>query len=595
MRKLHDDAVNRLSLTNAFVFAPVLHFKTNKECCPQCQTKLKVHHTDTRQVYMLDIGKCKAHRTFMFCPDCKGVYPPEDFEKSVPSYSNVGYDVMVLTGRLIFCEHHTIMETISELKKRNVHISSSQVAYLAQKFIFYLSVLHQQAGAMLKMRIRQKGGYILHIDGTCEGASPHLVSAIDEVSNFVLANVKIPSESKEQVVPFLQQIRKQYGEPLAVSSDMGRALLAAISEVFPGTPNYICHFHFLRDLGKDLLEKQYSIIRAKLKNSGISAQLRYRLRYYFNNKPQNIDVGEISQIAQTSKPINMQDSAAIKQLCHVLLLWALDGKKQGNGFGFPFDRPHAEFYKRLYVLWEQLNTFQEKCTTNKPTFKFIARIIDDLSPLVNDIQCMTAYQMLTKKQTVFDELRQALAIALPNTTKGLNDAGEEIAMDTIEKRVKKFKDDLVKAKGYHKSTAYQKLIGQIDKYWGKLFCDPIKVSTPAGDSFIQPQRTNNILEQFFRGMRRSHRRATGNSSMCKKLQSMIADTPLVKNLDNPEYMDIILNGKESLEETFAEISQKEVMKKMQEAKKDETKIPRKVLLLVRQKETMAKLLYLIAS
>jgi len=247
------------------------------------------------------------------------------------------------------------------------------------------------------------------------------------------------------------------------------------------------------------------------------------------------------------------------------------------------------------VLWEQLNTFQEKCITNKPILKFIARIIDDLSPLVNDIQCMAAYQMLAKKQTVFDEFRQALAIALPNTTKGLNDAGEDIAMDTIEKRVKKFRNDLVKAKGYHKSTAYQKLIGQIDKYWEKLFCDSIKVSTPAGDSFIQPQRTNNILEQFFRGMRRSHRRTTGNSSMCKKLHSMIADTPLVKNLDNPEYMDIILNGKKSLEETFAEISQKEVMKKMQEAKKDETKIPRKVLLLVRQKETMAKLIYLIAS
>ena len=76
---------------------------------------------------------------------------------------------------------------------------------------------------------------------------------------------------------------------------------------------------------------------------------------------------------------------------------------------------------------------------------------------------------------------------------------------------------------------------------------------------------------------------------------MIADTPLVKNLDNPEYMDIILNGKKSLEETFAEISQKEIMKKMHEAKMDEAKIPRKVLLLVRQKETMAKLIYLIAS
>ena len=83
--------------------------------------------------------------------------------------------------------------------------------------------------------------------------------------------------------------------------------------------------------------------------------------------------------------------------------------------------------------------------------------------------------------------------------------------------------------------------------------------------------------------------------MRKKLQSMIADTPLVKNLDNPEYMDIILNSKESLEDAFADISQQEVMRKMQNAKKDETKIPRKVLFLIRQKETMQKLLYLIAS
>ena len=83
--------------------------------------------------------------------------------------------------------------------------------------------------------------------------------------------------------------------------------------------------------------------------------------------------------------------------------------------------------------------------------------------------------------------------------------------------------------------------------------------------------------------------------MRKKLQSIIADTPLVKNLDNPEYMNLILSGKESLEEAFAEICQLDVMRKMKEAKKDENKIPRHVLLLIRQKETMQKLLYFIAS
>jgi hypothetical protein len=34
---------------------------------------------------------------------------------------------------------------------------------------------------------------------------------------------------------------------------------------------------------------------------------------------------------------------------------------------------------------------------------------------------------------------------------------------------------------------------------------------------------------------------------------MLADTPLVKNLDNPDYIKIILGGKANLEELFAEL------------------------------------------
>ena len=94
---------------------------------------------------------------------------------------------------------------------------------------------------------------------------------------------------------------------------------------------------------------------------------------------------------------------------------------------------------------------------------------------------------------------------------------------------------------------------QIDKYGDKLFADPIEVATPNGTITIYPQRTNNILEQFFRGIRRGHRRKTGNDSMSRTLQAMLADTPLVKNLDNPEYMKLLLNGKANLEELFAEV------------------------------------------
>jgi hypothetical protein len=47
---------------------------------------------------------------------------------------------------------------------------------------------------------------------------------------------------------------------------------------------------------------------------------------------------------------------------------------------------------------------------------------------------------------------------------------------------------------------------------------------------------------------------------------MLADTPLVKNLSNPEYVKIILNGHNALEGRFTEIDEKLVR---QEMKKNE--------------------------
>jgi hypothetical protein len=593
-----DDTISNLSLTNVFTQAPLVHFKPSEVICQTCQTKLKVYYTDVRKVYSLHIGEFKAHRTFMNCPDCNIVYASQEFGKIAPLYSNVGFDVIEFIGRLIFQKHHTLTETISVLKNRNVHISVSEVAYLAQKFIIYLSILHQESGLKLKNQLQQNGGYILHIDGTSEGASPHLISAIDEIGDYVLANVKVPSESNEHVTPFLKEIKEQYGVPLAISSDMGRAFLSAISEVFPSEPHYICHFHFLRDIGKDLLEKQYSIIRNKLKKHGIASQLRYRLRYYFNDKADTVNIAKINEIIETTAYplVDQKDSQTIKQLCHVLLLWALDGKNYGNGFGFPFDRPHGEFYKRLCLLSKKLKSFQKKCNTDRLMSKIIAKIIDDLAPLVNDIECREAYQVLTEKEKVFDELRKSMSIALPTSTDGLNDNGENVEMNTIENRVKNFTEWILSEKYYRENNDYQKMINQIEKYWDKLFINPIIITSPNGDtSFVQPHRTNNIMEQFFRSFKRAHRRTTGNNSMCKKLQSMFADTPLIKNLENTQYMKIILNGKDSLAEQFAKINHEKFMVKMKSTKNTESRIHPKVKKFIRKEESMCKLMYLIAN
>ncbi|MGO8698627.1 MAG: hypothetical protein ACLQVY_13005, partial [Limisphaerales bacterium] len=83
----------------------------------------------------------------------------------------------------------------------------------------------------------------LELDGTCDGGGPLLMSSLDSISEIVLGNVKVPSEKTEQIIPFLQELKARYGKPVAVVHDMGRGILAAVQEVFPGLPDFICHFH----------------------------------------------------------------------------------------------------------------------------------------------------------------------------------------------------------------------------------------------------------------------------------------------------------------------------------------------------------------
>ena len=96
------------------------------------------------------------------------------------------------------------------------------------------------------------------------------------------------------------------------------------------------------------------------------------------------------------------------------------------------------------------------------------------------------------KAKVFDKLRTALRIALPEGKKGLNDDGDETDIKTIEKKVTEFRSWLVSNE--KRRATYLKMIEQMDKYWEKLFADPLAVNTPQGQVMITPQRTNNILE-----------------------------------------------------------------------------------------------------
>jgi hypothetical protein len=237
-----------------------------------------VRKTREREVVTLSIGPWIAHETLWRHPVTGQLSGSAELRRLVAPGCTYGYDVLVEVGRRLFLEAQSVRQILALLKQSHVLLSASTVADLGRRFIVLLALAHRRCAQRLRQAIALQGGYILHLDATYEDNSPLLMTGFDAVMDIVLGNIKLPSEKAEGIVPFLRQLQECFGPPLALVHDMSKGILAAVAEVFPGLPDFICHFHFLRDAGKDLLGAEYDTVRKRLHVHGTLGRLRTRLR-----------------------------------------------------------------------------------------------------------------------------------------------------------------------------------------------------------------------------------------------------------------------------------------------------------------------------
>jgi hypothetical protein len=349
---------------------------------------------------------------------------------------------------------------------------------------------------------------------------------------------------------------------------MGVAILSAVKEVFPGLPDYICHFHFLKDIGKDLFGDDYRTIRRHLKTLRIRSDLHKTakgLKKAIDTNPASL---QCLHHYLESKTLLEPLTPLVK--AYLMICWILEARNESHGFGFPFDRAHFDFYLRLQEAYPDLQGLKKEMAADASLLR-----LAPISKTLADKAIASTVLRMQEKVRLFEQLREALRIAQPDSQAGLNDEGDA-DIETIRSRVIAFRlsDEIEELSA--SNISYRKMIQQIDKYWDKLFADSIQVVTKTGTITILPQRTNNILEQFFRHLKRRDRRRSGNHSLTKTLTTMLAQTPLVKNLENPQYMDIILNGKATLAERFSEIDIDQVRKVFAEEKKVTKKYPKRM-------------------
>ncbi len=538
--------------------------------CTQCGMRLHVLKTRKRTVITLSTGLFIAHETYLVCPNHGEVHRSEDLQRLVPYKCKYGFDMLVHVGRSLML--HSMSEQVikKELQLKAIKISESGIRYLGQKFIAYLTICHHQSQLKLRLKMARNGGYILHIDGTCEGDSPHLFTGMDEISGIILSSVKINSEKKEKIIPFLKDIQAKYGTPLAVVSDMGIGLLGAVKEVFPKTPSLICHFHFLRDIGKDLLDDDYRILRNCLTKSKIRVALKSKAKDFEEKLGQ--------QMQELAKVDTDCELASIKTAL-LLIHWMFDASSL-SGYGFPFDMKHLLFYRRLIFGYEKIKQLHE-LKGSKPFYQLMKL----LNRIVGDTELKQSARFLTKNEKVFNELRKALRITLPDSDKGLNDSGEECDMKSIADKVTKF----VEKYDLSENQSHQKMIVQIKKYDEKLFAAPILVTVDGQESYIQPQRTNNIMEQFFRYLKRLLRKKGGNISVKRSLTAMLPGTVLVKNLEDKEYLELLLAETSGLEERFSQVDSQLFLREFSEMKSLNKKIPTDARKLIKEDHLLEKI------
>jgi hypothetical protein len=100
--------------------------------------------------------------------------------------------------------------------------------------------------------------------------------------------------------------------------------------------------------------------------------------------------------------------------------------------------------------------------------------------------------------------------------------------------------------------------------WGHAICLP----EHAGNGIRLVDRTNNILEDLFGGMKHQERRRSGRKNLTQDLENLPPEAALTSNLRCPDYVSIVCGSLDRLHEAFSNITLEENVLELQESNQE---------------------------
>lgn len=533
---------------------PCFTFPWNDDGCRKCGKPLKVLVTRSREVLSVRYGKFVAIERQGYCPDHPELPPARSagLPRIVPPGCNITYDVIAHIGLARFVHCRQSEEIQFELSRRHgMEIPARTIRELTQKFLAYFQAVHRDSIKLLRSEMRDRGGYILHVDGTCEEGSRVLLVCLDSLSGQVLESRKIGSENHEEVSQVLQGVRRDWGNPLAVVHDLRQSLITATAEVFPGRPQFVCHYHFAADVGKDLLSSHVDRLRRLFRRTKVRPKLRALCRS-LKQFAASQDSGEpvLGSVLGATSAKNLREvstPAVVKGTVHALATWILAFSHSGDGYGFPFDIPYLTLYNRILEVHKVLREASPSWTVNNRgplgTLRRLKEILDMVVASEYTGEFLAIVADTKRDQKIFERLRVALRICPKGGKKRRNDDGASTTLSSARHKavLKNLRRSLKRRARVSASLEARNIVVQhLDKYSDFLFGHVLRKRS---GKIVVP-RTNNIEESLFRTVKRQCRRLHGRGHLSHDMDDMFEATPLVLNLRNVSYCQAVYGGGE---------------------------------------------------
>lgn len=486
----------------------------------------------------------------------------------------VGYDVMVSVGLQRFLHHHQREEIrIELLHEYGIPLSSGEISNLAKLFLSYMRDLHYKYAEQLRGVLADDGGWPLHIDATCEDGRGTLLMALTGWRRWVLGAWKVPTERSDVILPCLHELVRMFGAPCGVMRDLGRAITLAVNslliELDLDIPVLACHLHFLQDIGTDLLKpahgELYSLFRhwkIHPKLCTLSRDLGRKIGCEIEKAREEVKAWQQQGNADYSIPQGRAGIGTVRALTQ----WILDYRADSTGEDFPFDRPYLDFYDRCITAHRAVNVFLSRQPKDPKVSKNLKRLQHVLNPVLSDVPFYQLVRRLRARVKLFDELRDTLRL-FPKTSSGRKNLSgkdtltpEQTARELcdireqLEQLVTSFKNRRPKrGPAQDIRNAIDLILRHIEDHGDYLWGHVISLTMEKGGGIRLMERTNNLPEGFFKGIKHGERRRSGRKLLTQDFENLPAEAALVYNLNCQDYVAIVCGSLDRLPEAFAEL------------------------------------------